>query len=763
MDERPQAAEVAVDFLERLRPGGPWLLTAIVPDGMTITITARDTTAVCAFVRAHDGERNIYYSVNPTRTAKTSKAKKTDIAAIEYLLSDLDPNDDENPEAAKTRYLSALDAFEPAATAIVDSGNGIQVLWRLTEPIILGEPVLVPNAKGEMEWKFSPDDEMKIAEAEGRAKKMMKVLGSAAGTQNIDRILRLPGTTNLPNKKKIKDRRVACPTKLIRFNGAAHPLAAFPAPATQKTGAQRKAAQKSSAQREVVPDTTNIDALPISERMKNLIRGLDNPKHKYGSRSEAVFAVVVAMAAKRCADSQIEAVFLDRSYPIAAHVLDQAKPGEYLAKQIAKAREVVAPRGGPAFRDSKDKHGNPGATLANAVIAINALGITCSFDLFHCAVLVDYHGDVVEVQQLVGELTNDTLGAIRSLINNRYGLDVGDANTIAAVKEIARDNAFDPVLDYLAEVEGKWDRVERITKWLVDYCGAEDTKFNRAVGRKHLIASVRRARCPGVKYDDILVMESPEGKNKSTAIEVLAGAANFSDQTILGVEDRVAQELLQGVWLYEIADLTDISKADVNKVKAFASRTTDRARPAYGRVVERQHRRCTLWATTNDQQYLKSQTGNRRFLPVAVGRIDLDALRRDRDQLWAEAAFAEATGESIMLDEKLWSIAANEQERRRVVDPWEDVLANMPETLDLGSNEGRTRIIHCTEDQERVASADVLTHVLGTPLKMQTSAHGQRLATIMERLGWRRPAGGTQRVGDKVCRGYWRPLPGRLV
>src|ERR1019366_1517986 len=355
------------------------------------------------------------------------------------------------------------------------------------------------------------------------------------------------------------------------------------------------------------------------------------------------------------------------------------------------------------WRDIRDKHGNPAASLANAVIGIKALGIGIRLDLFHHVVLVDYQGGVTEIKNLVGELTDDTLGAIRSLINNQFGFDVGDANVLAAVKEVARDHAFDPVLNYLAEVQGKWDGVKRIETWLTTYCGAPDTPFVRAIGRKHLVASARRARQPGCKYDDILVMESPEGKNKSTAILVLAGKENFSDQTILGVDDRVAQELITSVWLYEIADLTDIAKADVNRVKAFASRDTDRARPVYARVLEKRPRRCTLWATTNDQQYLKSQTGNRRFLPVPVNRIDLDALRRDRDQLWAEAAMAEATRESIMLDEALWATAAEEQENRRTADPWEDILANIPESVDLGEAAGFKQIIWPWRDQaERV-------------------------------------------------------------
>jgi predicted P-loop ATPase len=282
------------------------------------------------------------------------------------------------------------------------------------------------------------------------------------------------------------------------------------------------------------------------------------------------------------------------------------------------------------------------------------------------------------------------------------------------------------------------------------------------VGRKHLVASVRRARRPGCKYDDILVMESPEGRNKSTAIEILAGKENFSDQTILGVSDKEAQENLTGVWLYEIADLTDISRADTNRVKAFASRTTDRARPAYGRVVEKRARRCTLWGTTNDSQYLKSQTGNRRFLPLAVGTIDIEALRRDRDQLWGEAAAAEATGETIMLKEQLWVIAGEEQEARREIDPWEDILANIPGRVTLGDNTTQ-QIIFDMGEQQRVKSCDLLTYVLKMSPDKQNSGHGRRLAIVMARLGWQRPEGGMHRVGKKgeeeVARGYYRPCP----
>src|SRR5262249_18465143 len=152
---------------------------------------------------------NIYYSVNPTKTVMTKKPAKTDIAAVEYLHTDLDPRDGESTDTAKARYLKRISACEQIPAAIVDSGNGVQALWRLSTSIVLNG---------------SPEQ---IADIEARTKALTLRLGGTAGTQNVDRILRLPGTINLPNEKKRKAGRVACPTQLIEFNDIAYPLEAF--------------------------------------------------------------------------------------------------------------------------------------------------------------------------------------------------------------------------------------------------------------------------------------------------------------------------------------------------------------------------------------------------------------------------------------------------------------------------------------------------------------------------------------------------------
>lgn len=210
----------------------------------------------------------------------------------------------------------------------------------------------------------------------------------------------------------------------------------------------------------------------------------------------------------------------------------------------------------------------------------------------------------------------------------------------------------------------------------MDYFNCEDTSLNRAQGRKLIIAMAARARHPGCKFDTIVVFEGDEGLGKSTAVRALAGYENFSDESIIGRDSREVQEHTAGVWVHESADLAGLSKREVESVKAFGSRTVDRARPAYGHIVKEQPRRCVMTATTNNTEYLQSQTGNRRFWPMRVLKhIDIDKIKADRLQLLGEAAYYEAQGESLVLDESLWADAAAEQEKRRIRDVWEDVLS----------------------------------------------------------------------------------------
>jgi predicted P-loop ATPase len=231
----------------------------------------------------------------------------------------------------------------------------------------------------------------------------------------------------------------------------------------------------------------------------------------------------------------------------------------------------------------------------------------------------------------------------------------------------------------------------------------------------------------------------------------MAGPEFFSDQSILDLNDRAQQEAVAGIWIYEIADLTGIARADTDKVKAFASRTTDRARPAYGHFREDRRRRCIFIASTNAETYLKSQTGNRRFWPVKTGKIDLVAVRTDRDQLWAEAAAVEASGYSLVLPEELWGAAAVQQEARLDHDPWMDELDKV---------QGKLFKLENGTEEHRVATADLLGLYLKIPTDRQTDHAFKRVKHCMLRLNWIGPAKIVIFDREKPVRGFSRPAGG---
>ncbi len=322
---------------------------------------------------------------------------------------------------------------------------------------------------------------------------------------------------------------------------------------------------------------------------------------------------------------------------------------------------------GPVFIDL-DRKGRPQCTTANAALAIQGLMVTCRKDVFHEKMIVGGH----LIDQWAGDLSDDVIQMLRRICKREFGFDPGKHNCHDAAVQLCLENQFNPVVEYLDGLE--WDRKRRIDSWCAQYMGAVQTPFVSAAGRLMLIAAVRRARAPGTKFDQVVVFEGKEGTGKSTAIKILAGPDNFSDQPILAGSDREQQEAFRGVWLHEVAELEGMRRTDVQRLKQFISRTEDRARPAYGMLRVDMKRRGIFVGTTNEDTYLKSETGNRRFWPVATGRIDEDGLGADRDQLWAEAAYREEQGESIVLDVGLRIAAAEEQAARLNGDEWQHLV-----------------------------------------------------------------------------------------
>jgi predicted P-loop ATPase len=301
----------------------------------------------------------------------------------------------------------------------------------------------------------------------------------------------------------------------------------------------------------------------------------------------------------------------------------------------------------------------------------------------------------------------------------------------------ARDNAVHPLRDWLDQLG--WDGTPRLAKWLTMVFGCDLSPYHGAVGSKLLIAAVRRVRQPGCKFDFMLVLEGRQGIGKSRALAVLFGEEFVTDD-IGNLAHKDAAIALNGKWCVEFSEIEQLIKADIETVKAFLSRNVDHYRPPYGRTAVDVPRQCVLVGTTNTDAYLRDTTGNRRIWPVrcrSEEAADLDWLRQNREQLWAEAAQMELRGASIWLDDAAVRAAATEAQCERLTgDPWTD----------------RVRQFACGKPELR--TPDVLKNALEMPVKDHSRAAEMRVAAILQADGWTRT---TKRCAGKPTKLWLAP------
>ena len=243
-----------------------------------------------------------------------------------------------------------------------------------------------------------------------------------------------------------------------------------------------------------------------------------------------------------------------------------------------------------------------------------------------------------------GPITGSIDLMLGSYLTTTYGLpSIPRAALMEAIESVAHGRPFHPIREWLQSLQH--DGKTRIDGWLIYALGespqtlaAPLCEYLRLVGRFWLLGMVNRVMEPGCKFDYCPVLEGPGGFRKSTLVEALASPAYFSDTHFDVSRGKEGQEQVQGLWLYEIAELANFGKAEIGLIKAFITAKVDRYRPSYGRVVESFARQCLLAGTTNDKKYLKDRTGNRRFWPVPVGKvINIDFVVKYRERLFAEA------------------------------------------------------------------------------------------------------------------------------
>lgn len=691
----------AIEFLRLVYPDGPWVLTAIKPDRKAIetrTFRSASEVALGEWLATHNGERNIYWSVNPPMRDLSKKAVREDIKEVTYLHVDVDPRSGEDLESERERCLALfadkLPADVPQPTVLLFSGGGYQAFWKLEQPL----PI---------------DGDVARAEDAKRYNQQLERLFGGDNCHNIDRVMRLPGTVNLPNDVKRKKGRIPALAKLVFFEPERiYALDKFtPATAVIATAASSPLARSTIGDAIRTADPDELDAWRVPDRVKVIMvqgRHPDEPKDGDDSRSAWVFDFACNMVRAGVPDERTLGVLLDPDYEISASIIEKPNAHRYAMRQIERAIEHVK----LDVDFSLGENGKVKPTQHNIRVALQKLGVSLRHDIFADRQLID---------GLPGfdVLSDRAINRLRLEIEARYQFLPAKEFFYDVVSDVALAQPFHPVRDYLDDQ--RWDGEPRIDRWLTTYGGAEDNKYTRAVGELLLIAAVRRVRQPGCKFDEMLVLECSQGTDKSSALRVLAVKPEwFTDDIPLDADAATAVEKLRNKWIAEASELNGMRKGQIEHHKSFLSRQADIARPAYGRLTVETPRQCVFIGTTNNDRYLRDETGNRRFWPVRIAAFNIAQLQRDRDQLWAEAAHYEALGRSIRLDPTLYALAAAEQEARRSDDPYVAVFREA-----LGDHEGKLK------------SIDAWT-VLNIPVGQRTQVQSERLGAAMRELGWER-------------------------
>lgn len=271
---------------------------------------------------------------------------------------------------------------------------------------------------------------------------------------------------------------------------------------------------------------------------------------------------------------------------------------------------------------------------------------------------------------------------IRNYIECIYGINSSMKIDDAFAIDVER-RGFHPIQQYILSTQ--WDHINRVDTLLIDYFGCEDNAYTRAAIRKSLCAAVARVFEPGTKFDMVLILVGEQGTYKSTFLRKL-GANWFSD-TFTTVQGKEAYEQLQGAWIIEMAELSALKKSEVENIKQFISKCDDAFRPAYGRTVEIYKRQCVFFGTTNDTDFLKDSTGNRRFNPIdihpefATKSVKDDLNEEEVKQIWAEAYELWKQGEQLYFDDNEGSLARAEQHKHTATDERRGVIESFLERM----------------------------------------------------------------------------------
>jgi putative DNA primase/helicase len=399
-----------------------------------------------------------------------------------------------------------------------------------------------------------------------------------------------------------------------------------------------------------------------------------------------------------------------------------------------------------AHRLRIDADGAPERNEANVITALS-----CDAAFAGTLVFDEFRQEIVVNRQLPWSETSDPTPRAWTQADDtrcaewlqRRDINVSPIIVGRSVAAVAHDIRVHPVREYLDGL--RWDGVYRLETWTISHLGAEDTRLHRAFGALWMISAVARVFRPGAKVDHMLILEGPQGAKKSSALKVLASEPWFTDE-LAEIGSKDAAQQMRGVWIIEIAELDAIGRADVSRIKAFLTRTVDRYRPPYERYVIDVPRQCVFAGSVNPDAYLRDETGNRRFWPVRCGRIDLDALSRDRDQLWAEAVARYRQGAVWWLEgQELIALASAEQDARYLSDAWDALIDRWLRAEKRRINVGyagyddwQSEEVERAEPLRDVSVGEILEHAIGIEPARWTRGDQMRVTAYLKAAGWER-------------------------
>jgi predicted P-loop ATPase len=366
----------------------------------------------------------------------------------------------------------------------------------------------------------------------------------------------------------------------------------------------------------------------------------------------------------------------------------------------------------------KDAHGAPLPIVHNAIEALRGRDCFAFDEMLRVPMMMRAIGSPLAPFEPHPVTDNDVVD-VQTWMQEQGLIRIAKETVRDAILKSASENAYHPVQDWLYGLE--WDGTPRLGVWLTKWLGVEPTPYAQAIGRMFLISMVVRIFEPGCKADYMLVLEGPQGVLKSSACHVLSDPW-FSDNLPEVSGGKDVSQHLRGKWLIEVPEMHAMlnSRVEAAKLKAFISRTTERYRPPWGRMEVIEPRQCVFIGTTNQDAYLRDETGGRRFWPVKCGDIDIDGLSENRAQLFAETVYAWRCAEHWWPDRDFEREHMEpEQDARFEVDAWNDATVRHLQTV------------------VRATIPDVAVNALGLQLGRLGVPEQKRIAAILLRLGWK--------------------------